>query len=75
MDSAAVKKWGIFFIGIVIAILAADALANVIVTAMGIGGWEKFVINFILYAAFFFGILWALEKIFHIEFFGFGHCE
>jgi hypothetical protein len=75
MDMSTVKKWGIFCIGILVAILAADALANIIVTAIGIGGWEKFLVNFVLYAAFFFGILWLLEKTFHIEFFGFGRCE
>ena len=75
MDIAVVKKWGIFFAGILVAIIAVDALSNYIVTAVGIGGWEKFLINFVLYAAFFFAILWGLEKTFHIEFFGFGRCE
>ena len=70
-----VKKWVIFFLGILIAILVADAVANLIVTAAGISGWVKFVVNFVLYAAFFFGILYILEKVFHIEFFGFGRCQ
>ena len=72
MDVATVKKWSIFFIGILTAIIIADALSNTVVTAAGITGWVKFLINFVLYAVFFFAILYALEKIFNISFFGFG---
>ena len=71
MDFAPVKKWAIFFIGILCAIIIADALSNAIVSATGMVGWIKFLVSFILYAVFFFAILYALEKIFHIEFFGF----
>ena len=71
MDFAAVKKWAVFFIGILCAIVIADALSNVLVSATGMAGWMKFLVSFVLYAVFFFAILYALEKIFHIEFFGF----
>ncbi len=53
------------------AIVIADALSNLMVSATGMVGWMKFLVSFILYAVFFFAILYALEKIFHIEFFGF----
>jgi hypothetical protein len=72
MDFAPAKKWGIFFIGILCAIVLADALATVLVTYAGIVGWIKFLVNFVLYAVFFFAILYALEKLFNIRFFGFG---
>jgi hypothetical protein len=72
MDFAPVKKWVIFFIGILCAIVFADALATVLVAFTGIEGWMKFLVNFILYAVFFFAILYVMEKIFHIEFFGLG---
>ncbi len=72
MDFAPVKKWAIFFIGILCAIIIADALATVLVSFAGIVGWMKFLVNFILYAVFFFAILYAMEKIFNINFFGFG---
>ena len=72
MEYATVKKWALFFIGILCAIVIADALSNVIVSAAGITGWANFLINFLLYATFFFAILYIIEKIFHIEFFGFG---
>ena len=71
MDLAAVRKWVVFFAGILCAILIADTFATILVTAAGIEGWVKFLVNFILYAAFFFAILYGIEKIFHIEFFGF----
>jgi hypothetical protein len=71
MDFAPVKKWAIFFIGILTAIMIADALSNLLVSATGMAGWMKFLVSFILYAVFFFAILYLLEKIFHIEFFGF----
>jgi hypothetical protein len=72
MDLAPVKKWAIFFIGILCAIVFADALATVLVAFAGIEGWMKFLVNFILYAVFFFAILYVMEKVFSIEFFGFG---
>jgi hypothetical protein len=71
MDFTPVKKWAIFFIGILTAIVIADALSNLLVSATGMAGWMKFLVSFILYAVFFFAILYLLEKIFHIEFFGF----
>jgi hypothetical protein len=71
MDYATVKKWAMFFIGILCAIVIADALSNMIVSAAGIVGWMSFLVNFLLYAVFFFAILYAIEKIFHIEFFSF----
>jgi hypothetical protein len=71
MDYATVKKWATFFLGILCAIVVADALANVIVSAAGIAGWMNFLVNFLLYAVFFFATLYAIEKIFHIEFFRF----
>jgi hypothetical protein len=71
MDFAPVKKWAVFFMGILFAIVIADALANAIVSGTGMVGWTRFLVSFILYAVFFFAILYALEKIFHIEFFGF----
>jgi hypothetical protein len=71
MDFAPVKKWAIFFTGILCAIVIADALSNALVSATGMVGWMKFLVSFILYAVFFFAILYALEKMFHIEFFGF----
>jgi hypothetical protein len=72
MDSAVIKKWVIFFLGILVAIIIANWLSNLIMAYAGMTGWVNFVVSFVLYAAFFFAILYALEKVFGIEFFGFG---
>ena len=71
MDMLTVRKWVIFFIGILCAIIIADTLSNMIVAAVGLSGWVKFLVSFVLYAVLFFGILYAIEKIFGISFFGF----
>ncbi len=71
MDMPSVRKWAVFFTGILCSILIADTLSNVIVTAVGLNGWKKFLISFVLYAVLFFGILYAIEKTFGIRFFGF----
>jgi hypothetical protein len=71
MDFAPVKKWAVFFIGILCAIVIANTLSNALVSSTGMVGWMKFLVSFILYAVFFFLFLSALQKIFHIEFFGF----
>jgi hypothetical protein len=71
MDTKMVRKWGIFFVGILSAIIIADALSSLVLVKAGITGWIAFLLNFILYAFFFFSILYAFEKLFHIEFFCF----
>lgn len=70
MDTAAVKKWVIFFAGILCAILIGDSLSNILVSLAGLSGMAGFIVNFVLYAVIFFSVLYVLEKIFHIEFFG-----
>ncbi|MDP3563476.1 MAG: hypothetical protein Q8R70_03195 [Methanoregula sp.] len=71
MNMSSVRKWAVFFTGILCAILIADTLSNAIVTAVGLNGWIKFLVSFVLYAALFFGILYAIERTFGIRFFGF----
>ena len=74
MDSATIKKWVIFFLGILVAIIIANWLSNVIVAYAGMTGWMNFVVSFVLYAVLFFAILYVMEKLFGIEFFGFGRA-
>jgi hypothetical protein len=71
MESATVKKWLVFFAGIVGAVLLADALSTILISATGLEGSVKLFAGFILYALLFFGILYAVQKIFHFEFFSF----
>jgi hypothetical protein len=72
MDVSAIKKWIVFFIGILAAIILADGLSNLIVAAAGISGWSRFVVSFVLYAALFFAILYVIERVTGIRFFGCG---
>lgn len=72
MEYADVKKWVIFFVGILVAIVIANALSNILMAYTGITGWMEFVISFVLYAALFFAILYLMERFLGIEFFGFG---
>jgi hypothetical protein len=71
MESATVKKWVVFFAGIIGAVLLADALSTILIAATGLEGSVKLFAGFILYALLFFGILYAVQKIFHFEFFSF----
>jgi uncharacterized protein HemY len=71
MDFADIKKWVIFFLGILCAIIIADSLSTIIMNYSGVTGWENFVISFILYAVLFFAILYVMEKLLGIEIFGF----
>jgi hypothetical protein len=70
MDMAAVKKWVIFFAGVLCAILVGDTISNILVSLAGLSGTAGFIVNFVLYAVIFFAVLYMLEVVFHIEFFG-----
>jgi hypothetical protein len=72
MEFAVVKKWVIFFLGILVAIIIANALSNFIVVYSGMTGWINLVVSFVLYAVIFFALLYVMEKLFGIEFFGLG---
>jgi hypothetical protein len=72
MEFAVVKKWVIFFLGILVAIIIANALSNLIVADAGMTGWINLVVSFVLYAVIFFALLYVMEKLFGIEFFGLG---
>ncbi len=72
MDNATIKKWLVFFIGILTAIIIADYLSSLIVAAAGIGGWMRFVVSFILYAVLFFASLYVIERATGISFFSCG---
>ncbi|WP_321504465.1 hypothetical protein [uncultured Methanoregula sp.] len=71
MDTAVVKKWAAFFIGILVAILIADRLSSIIIKVTGFSGVVQFLLSFILYALFFFAILYVIQKVFRVDFFGF----
>ena len=53
-------------------IIIANALSNLIVAYAGMTGWINLVVSFVLYAVIFFALLYVMEKLFGIEFFGLG---
>ena len=73
MDMSTVRKWAVFFLGILCSILIADSLSTIIIAATGLTGWIKFIVSFVLYAVLFFGILYIIEKTLGIRFFDFFH--
>jgi hypothetical protein len=73
MDMSSVRKWAVFFIGILCSILIADYLSNAIIAVTGLNGWVRLIVSFVLYAVLFFSILYIIEKIFNIRFFDFGN--
>jgi hypothetical protein len=75
MDMAVVKKWAIFFISILVAILIADRLSTIIIATTGFTGVVQFLLSFILYAVLFFAILYVIQKVFKVDFFGFYRDE
>jgi hypothetical protein len=75
MEMRGIKRWLVFFCGILAAIMAADLLSNFIVSAAGIVGWSRFLLSFIIYAVLFFFLLHAIERILGIRFFGMNRDE
>lgn len=75
MDITAIKKWLVLFCGILMAIIIADRLSNLIVAGAGMSGWSGFLTGFVVYAVLFFVVLFVLERVFRINFFGTGRDE
>jgi hypothetical protein len=75
MEMRAIKKWLVFFCGILMAIMVADRLSNFIVAAAGIVGWSRILLSFIIYAVLFLFLLYVIERIFGISFFGMSQDE
>jgi len=69
MQTGAVKRWIILFLGILCAILIADAVSGCIVSIIGAKGWVAFIVRFVLYAVVFFGALAILKKYGHFGIF------
>ena len=72
MDMGSVRRWIVLFLGILGAVLVADALSTAFVLLAGLQGLPAFVISFIAYAAILFAAFFILKKYAHIDIFGFG---
>ena len=71
METGSIKKVITLVIGILVAFLIANALANIVVMLTGLTGAAGMVLSFVVYAVLFFFVLHILQKYAHIVFFGF----
>ena len=71
METGSIKKVITLVIGILVAFLIANALANIVVMLSGLTGAAGMVLSFVVYAVLFFFVLHLLQKYAHIVFFGF----
>ena len=72
MDTGSLRRMLVLFLGILCAILVADAVSGGIVMLTGMNGVAASVVYFVLYAAVFFGALAILKKYGHIDIFSVG---
>jgi hypothetical protein len=69
MDAGSVKRWLVLFLGILAAILIAQVLSGIIVLVAGVKGWPASIVNFVLYAAFLFAVIYIMKKYCNIDIF------
>jgi len=69
MDAGSVKRWLVLFLGILAAILIAQVLSGIIVLITGVKGWPASIVNFVLYAAFLFAVIYIMKKYCNIDIF------
>lgn len=69
MQMQSVIRWTILFLGILGAILIADAASTGIVTLTGLKGWPASVLSFLVYALMLFAAIALLKKYGHIDIF------
>jgi hypothetical protein len=72
MDPESVKRGIVLFLGIVSAVLIADALSGGVVTLSGFTGTAAFFLNFLVYAGILFGVIYVLKRYAGIDIFRFG---
>jgi len=72
MDLSSARRIVTFVLVLLCAILVSNTLSNIIMAALGFTGIFGFIIGFVLYAVFFFGVLYFFERFFGITIFRFG---
>ena len=72
MDLSSARRVVTFILVLLCAILVANTLANILMNELGLTGITGFIIGFVLYAVFFFGVLYFFERFFGITVFRFG---
>jgi len=72
MDLSSAKRVVTFVLVLLCAILVANTLANILLALLGLSGISGFIAGFVIYAVFFFGVLYFFERVFGITLFNFG---
>ena len=72
MDLSSARRIVTFVLVLLCAILVANTLANILHAALGLTGIFGFITGFVIYAVFFFGVLYFFERFFGITIFRFG---
>jgi hypothetical protein len=72
MDLSSARRVVTLILVLLCAILVANTLANILMTSLGLTGIFGFIVGFVLYAVFFFGVLYLFERFFGVRIFNFG---
>ena len=70
MEREKIQYWVLFLITVVVAVIAANWIAALVIIFTGLGGVTAFVVNFIVFALAFFGIIALAGRITGINIFG-----
>ncbi len=70
MEKSRILYWVTFIVSIAFAVIASDQLSSAITNQAGLTGPLWFLVNFILFAVLFFGILWVIGRLTGMTFFG-----
>jgi hypothetical protein len=72
MDSESVKRGVVLFLGIVSAVLIADALSEIVVPLSGVTGAAASILHLLVYAGILFAVIYLLKRFAGIDIFRFG---
>ncbi|AGB03257.1 hypothetical protein [Methanoregula formicica] len=72
MDLSSARRIVTFVLVLLCAILVSNTLSNILLAALGLSGIFGFIVGFVIYAVFFFGVLYFFERFFGITIFRFG---
>jgi hypothetical protein len=72
MDPESVKRGIVLFLGIVSAVLIADAISGVVVPLSGVTGAVASILHLLVYAGILFAVIYLLKRFAGIDIFRFG---
>lgn len=72
MDRAKVLYWLTFIVTILFAVLVSNWVAYIAMVAVGLGGIAGLIVNFIVFAVCFFGIIYVMGRFTGVNILGLG---